>query len=97
MCAHDMPMPSSRPRQLSTTQAMADLSAVESQPCRTIHQTMAAKGMFENPLTPAEENEKVLDLIEPVLGKAGAAKLLDALWHFDEIEDLRELRALYRA
>lgn len=63
---------------------------------RLHHQTMAAKGMFENPLTPEEENEKVLDLIEPVLGKARAAKLLDTLWRFDEIEDVRELRALYR-
>ena len=32
------------------------------------HQTMAAKGSFENPLTPAEENEKARDLIVPVLG-----------------------------
>ena len=61
------------------------------------HQTMAAKGSFENPLTPEEENEKALDLIEPVLGKARSQALLKALWHFDELKDVRALRRLYAA
>jgi len=60
------------------------------------HRTMAAKGMFENPLTAAEENEKALDLIAPVLGPRRAAALLDALWKFDTLSDVRSLRALYR-
>jgi 2-methylcitrate dehydratase PrpD len=61
------------------------------------HQTMAAKGSFENPLTPAEENEKALDLIVPILGKTKSAALLDALWNFDKIADVRVLRKLYAA
>jgi 2-methylcitrate dehydratase PrpD len=61
------------------------------------HQTMAAKGSFENPLTPAEENEKALDLIAPILGKKRSAALLDALWNFDRIADVRVLRKLYQA
>jgi 2-methylcitrate dehydratase PrpD len=60
------------------------------------HQTMAAKGMFENPLTPEEENEKALELIEPVLGKKKAAALVDALWKLDELKDVRALRRLYQ-
>ena len=60
------------------------------------HQTMAAKGMFENPLTPDEENEKAIELIAPVLGSRKAEALLDALWRFDEIEDVRELRRRYQ-
>jgi 2-methylcitrate dehydratase PrpD len=65
---------------------------------RTLHhQTMAAKGSFENPLTPEEENEKALDLIVPVLGKARSQALLKALWHFDELKDVRALRRLYTA
>ena len=60
------------------------------------HQTMAAKGSFENPLTPDEENEKALDLIEPILGKKRSAALLDALWNFDKIADVRALRKLYQ-
>lgn len=59
------------------------------------HQTMAAKGSFENPLTRAEEAEKALDLLVPVLGKPRSKTLLDALWNFDTLPDLRELRKLY--
>jgi 2-methylcitrate dehydratase PrpD len=59
------------------------------------HQTMAARGSYENPLTPAEEEEKALDLIAPVLGKARAQSLLKALWSFDRIQDVRALRRLY--
>ena len=59
------------------------------------HQTMAAKGSYENPLTPEEENEKALDLVAPVLGKARAQALLKALWGFEKIKDVRSLRRLY--
>ncbi|HEY4373975.1 MAG TPA: MmgE/PrpD family protein [Burkholderiales bacterium] len=59
------------------------------------HQTMAAKGSFENPLNPAEEQEKAEDLIAPVLGKKGCADLLAALWNFEKIKDVRSLRKLY--
>ncbi|MBI2509748.1 MAG: MmgE/PrpD family protein [Betaproteobacteria bacterium] len=59
------------------------------------HQTMAAKGSFENPLTPVEENEKALDLIAPVLGKARSLALLFTLWNFDLLKDVRALRRLY--
>ena len=61
------------------------------------HQTLAAKGSSGNPLTPAEENEKALDLIVPILGRQKSAALLDALWNFDEIADVRALRKLYQA
>ncbi|MDB5809112.1 MAG: hypothetical protein JWN94_1234 [Betaproteobacteria bacterium] len=61
------------------------------------HQTMAAKGSSENPLTPAEETEKALDLIVPILGKKRSTALLHTLWHFDRIPDVRALRKLYTA
>lgn len=60
------------------------------------HQTMAAKGMFENPLSAEEENEKALDLIAPVLGGRKATALLAALWKIDEVKDVRALRKLYQ-
>ena len=63
---------------------------------RLAHQTMAAKGSFENPLTPAEEDEKALDLIAPILGKRKANALLAALWDFETIKDVRALRKLYQ-
>ena len=61
------------------------------------HQTMAAKGSFENPLTPEEENEKALDLLVPVLGRRRSQALLAALWKFDGLRDVRALRRLYMA
>jgi 2-methylcitrate dehydratase PrpD len=61
------------------------------------HETMAAKGSFENPLTPAEEEEKALDLIVPVLGESRSRALLDALWNFERLKDVRALRRLYAA
>jgi 2-methylcitrate dehydratase PrpD len=62
---------------------------------RLTHQTMAARGSFENPLTRAEEEEKALDLLLPVLGAKRSARLLAALWDFDQLKDVRTLRALY--
>ena len=63
---------------------------------RTLHhQTMAAKGSFENPLTPAEEEEKALDLLVPVIGKARSQALLKVLWKFEELKDVSVLRRLY--
>jgi 2-methylcitrate dehydratase PrpD len=61
------------------------------------HRTMAAKGSFENPQTRAEEEEKALDLIVPVLGKRRAQALLAALWDFDRIKNVRSLRKLVSA
>lgn len=61
---------------------------------RLVHQTMAAKGSFVNPLTRNEEEEKALDLMVPVLGKNRAQKLVAALWGFDRIRDVRSLRKL---
>ena len=60
------------------------------------HQTMAAKGSFEHPLTRAEEEEKALDLLAPVLGKPRSRALLDALWNIEKLGDVRKLRALYQ-
>jgi 2-methylcitrate dehydratase PrpD len=60
------------------------------------HQTMAAKGSFENPLTREEEEEKALDLIVPLLGQARSVELLAQLWNFESIADVRTLRPLYQ-
>jgi hypothetical protein len=61
------------------------------------HQTMAAKGSFENPLTRGEEEEKALDLMAPILGAARSRKLLDTLWDIDRVANVRTLRRLYQA
>jgi hypothetical protein len=50
-------------------------------------ETMAAKGSFENPLKVAEENEKALDLIAPILGKKPSLELLHSIWNIEKIKD----------
>ena len=62
---------------------------------RLMHQTMAAKGTFENPVTRQDEQEKALDLIAPVLGKHRTNALLAALWDIEHVKDVRVLRKLY--
>lgn len=59
------------------------------------HQTMAAKGSYENPVTRQDEEEKALDLIAPVLGKRRARALMAAIWDFEGVRDVRALRKLY--
>jgi 2-methylcitrate dehydratase PrpD len=60
------------------------------------HETMAAKGSYENPLSREEEEEKALDLVVPVLGQPRSAELLAQLWNFEAIGDVRILRPLYQ-
>ena len=59
------------------------------------HQTMAAKGTYENPVTRQEEQDKAYDLIAPVLGARRAQQLLAALWDIERVKDVRALRKLY--
>jgi 2-methylcitrate dehydratase PrpD len=60
------------------------------------HQTMAAKGSYENPLTREEEEAKALDLIVPVLGDAPSRELLAELWNLESLADVSSLRPLYQ-
>ncbi len=60
------------------------------------HQTMAAKGSYENPVTREDEAEKALDLMGPVLGRRGAENLIAEIWELDRIKDICALRKLYR-
>lgn len=62
---------------------------------RFTHQTMAASGSAENPLTRAQVEEKALDLMAPVLGKTRSSVLIKALLAIDTLKDVRSLRKLY--
>jgi 2-methylcitrate dehydratase PrpD len=63
---------------------------------RTLHhQTMAARGSYENPLTRAEAKEKALDLMGPVLGRKRSASLIAKLYEVDRMTDMRALRRHY--
>ena len=54
----------------------------------------AVRGTSDNPMTRAEVDAKSYDLMAPVLGKARARKLCDAVWGIEKINDIRKLRPL---
>ena len=60
------------------------------------HHTKAVRGSAENPMTRAEVDEKSFDLMAPVIGKARARKLCDAIWKLEKVKDVRSLRPLLR-
>ena len=64
---------------------------------RSEHETLAAKGNADNPLTRAEVTEKALDLVVPVIGRKKSAALLEALFALDKLKSVRALRRLYMA
>jgi 2-methylcitrate dehydratase PrpD len=55
------------------------------------------RGTTDNPMTRDEVDAKVTDLTAPVLGAARARRLIDAVWHIEAVEDVRELRELLTA
>jgi 2-methylcitrate dehydratase PrpD len=63
---------------------------------RLRHHTPAVRGTPDNPMTRAEVDAKSHDLLAPVLGRARARKLCDAVWKLDKIDDVRSLRPLLR-
>jgi 2-methylcitrate dehydratase PrpD len=58
------------------------------------HHTNAVRGTAENPMTRAEVDVKSYDLLAPVIGKARARKLCDAVWNLEKVRDVRKLRPL---
>jgi 2-methylcitrate dehydratase PrpD len=58
------------------------------------HHTVAVRGTAENPMTRAEVDAKGYDLLAPVLGKARARKLCEAVWNLEKLRDVRKLRPL---
>ena len=61
---------------------------------RLRHHTTAVRGTAENPMTRAEVDAKSYDLASPVIGKARARKLCEAVWGLEKIADVRKLRPL---
>ena len=59
--------------------------------------TKAVRGTSDNPMTRAEVDIKSHDLMAPVLGKAHARKLCDAVWNIEKLGDARKLRPLLQA
>ncbi len=54
------------------------------------------RGTTNNPMTRAEVDAKVFDLMAPVLGDDRARQLIEAVWDLEAVADVRELRPLYQ-
>ena len=54
----------------------------------------AVRGTAENPMTREEVVQKCRDLVEPVLGKANCASLIDKVLGLENVKDIRELRGV---
>ena len=61
---------------------------------RLRHHTRAVRGTPDNPMTRAEVDAKSYDLLAPVIGRAKARKLCDAVWNLERLADVRKLRPL---
>jgi 2-methylcitrate dehydratase PrpD len=61
------------------------------------HHTRAVRGTAENRMTRTEVDEKSFDLMAPIIGKARARRLCDAVWKLEKVRDLSALRPLWRA
>ena len=52
------------------------------------------RGTVDNPMTREEVVQKATDLVEPVLGKANCATLVDKILNLEKVKDVRELRPI---
>jgi DNA-binding LytR/AlgR family response regulator len=75
------------PRSARVEVTMADGQTVS-------HFTRHAPGTMENPIDAARLNEKVRDLIAPVLGARQAQVVIDRVNALESVSDVRELIAL---
>lgn len=57
----------------------------------------AVRGTAQNPMTRAEVDEKCCHLMAPILGKARARKLCDAVWNIEKTGNVAKLRPLLKA
>ncbi len=57
----------------------------------------AVRGTADNPMTRAEVDEKCDHLMAPILGRARARKLCDAVWSIEKISSVTQLRTLLKA
>jgi 2-methylcitrate dehydratase PrpD len=82
-------------RALPSRQGIVELKLKDGRELR--HHTKAVRGTSHNRMTRAEVDEKAYHLIAPILGKARARKLCDAVWTLDRLSSMRKLRPLLQA
>ncbi len=81
-------------RALPSRQGIVELKLKDGRELR--HHTKAVRGTAGNPMTRPEVDEKAYHLMAPILGKARARKLCDAVWALEQVSNMRKLRPLFR-
>jgi 2-methylcitrate dehydratase PrpD len=61
------------------------------------HTTRFPPGTKENPLSVEGVNEKARDLMSPVLGSKRTEQLIERINHLETVNNIGELRALFKA
>jgi len=82
-------------RALPSRQGIVELKLKDGRELR--HHTQAVRGTAQNPMTRPEVDEKAFHLMAPILGKARARLLCDAVWAVEKLSKMRKLRPLLRA
>jgi 2-methylcitrate dehydratase PrpD len=82
-------------RALPARQGIVELTLKDGRRLR--HHTRAVRGTAHNPMTRAEVDEKAWHLMAPILGRARARRLCDAVWTLERLSSMRRLRPLLRA
>ncbi len=62
---------------------------------RHVREVRYAKGHPKNPMTDEEVEAKFRRLVEPVMGTDQINRILERLWHLEEMHDLREMLTLF--
>lgn len=75
-----------------TTQAIVEITTKGGGRLR--HHTKHVRGTPTNPMPRSEVEAKSRDLLEPVVGRTRAQRLIDAVWRIERMKNLRELRPL---
>jgi len=52
------------------------------------------RGTADNPMTTEEVEKKCRELLIPVLGRDRSERLIDRIWHLEQVSNMRELRPL---
>jgi 2-methylcitrate dehydratase PrpD len=82
-------------RALPSRQGIVELKLKDGRELR--HHTQAVRGTAQNPMSRTEVDEKAYHLMAPILGKARARLLCDAVWALNKLSNMRKLRPLLRA
>lgn len=82
-------------RALPSRQGIVELRLRDGRELR--NHVKAVRGTAHNPMNRAEVDEKCFHLMAPILGKARARKLCDAVWSLDGVSNMQRLRPLLTA